>query len=115
MIFLHHRLVDIDTRAIHNDAFVVSFYPNLPAADAKSKAKDLTDYLRGQGLKKANPYEWPTKDGPVWVAAVYFDGAAEKEATRNRLRALPADVPDAVFASLRKDGGQDWPKWWAIR
>lgn len=49
------------------------------------------------------------------MAAVYFDGLAEQQATSRLLRALPEDVPDAAFASLRKEGGKDWPKWYPVR
>jgi len=107
-------VIDIDSKPIYNWAFVVSCYPTLPAAEAKAKVKELCDYLRAKGLKNAKPYEFPAKQGPLWVAAVYFDGPDQEKATNLALHALPEDVPDAAFVSLRKSG-EGWPLAQQIR
>lgn len=105
---------EVETRPLASQAFIVSAYPRLPADDAKARAKALADYLRGKQLAKARPYEYPAKDGPLWVVAVYHDGEAEESATRERLRLLPDDVPDATFVQLRKSEA-GWPTTWPIR
>ena len=51
---------------------------------------------------------------PLWVAAVYFDGPDQEKATNLALHALPEDVPDAAFVSLRKSG-EGWPLAQQIR
>jgi hypothetical protein len=107
-------VIEFDASPINNEAFIVSYYRGLPAAEAKTKAKELCDYLRTQDLKKARPYEWQTKDGPLWVAAVYFDGPDQEKMTSTLLRGLPADVPDATFVSLR-NSSEGWPRAWKIR
>src|SRR5688572_22427332 len=44
-------MIDVDARPLANDAFVVSIYEKMAAADAKAKAKDLSDYLRAKGIE----------------------------------------------------------------
>lgn len=95
-----------DTRPLASQAFVVAAY-EMEASEAKSRAKTLAGWLRGQNLLKARPFEFPGKNGPVWIVAVYYDGEAEQTATRERLKLLPEEVPDDVFVSLRKD--TKWP------
>jgi len=98
-------MAESDVRPLANQAFVVAAY-EMDAAEAKARAKSLGAWLRGQNLAKARPFEFPSERGPVWVVAVYYDGEAEQAETKDRLAALPADVPDEVFVRLRKD-----PKW----
>jgi hypothetical protein len=99
---------EMDTSALASQAFIVSAYPGIEPATARQHARHLSDYLRGQQLAKARPYEYPSQNGPLWVVAVYFDGDAEQAATREKLRLLPLDVPDATFCQLRKPEA-DWP------
>ena len=105
---------EVDTKVLASRAFIVSAYPGLESAEAKGKARALSDFLRGQKLLKARPYEYATQKGPVWVVAVYFDGDAEQAATRERLLQLPPEVPDEMFLQLRKTEA-DWPKAMDIR
>lgn len=105
---------EIETSALSNQAFIVSVYPGLDAATARQRARHLCEYLRSQQLAKARPYEYPGQNGPLWVVAVYFDGDLEQDATRDKLRLLPADVPDATFVQLRKTEA-DWPTAWPIQ
>ncbi len=105
---------EVDARKLSRAAFIVSAYPTLPPAEAKAKAKALSDHLRGMQLDKARPCEYAAKDGPLWVVAVYYDGDSEFAATRDKLRLLPADVPDATFVQLRNTEAE-WPKAWPIR
>lgn len=105
---------EIETRPLASQAFIVSAYPGLAADDAKVRAKALADYLRSRQILRARPYEYPAKEGPLWVVAVYHDGEAEEAATRERLRQLPEDVPDATFVHLRKSEA-GWPTTWPIR
>lgn len=104
---------EFDARPIHQKAFIVGAYPKLAPADAKAAAKQLADWLVDQKLDKARPFEYPAKDGPLWVVAVYFEGDAELIATRNRLLAL-TDVPDASFVHLRNTEAE-WPKSWTVQ
>ncbi|MEO6594406.1 MAG: hypothetical protein ABIP94_06610 [Planctomycetota bacterium] len=105
---------EFDANPLSNDLFIVSVYPNTEPEAAKAKAKALSDYLRSKQLAKARPYEYATKNGPLWVVAVYYDGEPERLATRDRLVALPDDVPDATFVHLRNTEAE-WPKPWVIR
>jgi hypothetical protein len=105
---------EIDAAPLASQAFIVSVYPGLEPAVAQQRARQLSDYLRGRQLAKARPYEYPSQQGPLWVVAVYFDGDSERAATRDKLRLLPAEVPDATFVELRKTE-PDWPTAWPIR
>ena len=106
---------ETDTRRLTGRAFVVAAYANMPAADAKGKAKALSDWLRAEGgLPTARPYEFPAEAGPLWVVAVYFDGDTDKAAKRADLHKLPENVPDPVFCQLRK-GTPGWPEDYSIR
>lgn len=105
---------ETDAGPLAPQAFIVSVYPNLPAAEARQRASALADWLREQDLKRARPYEWPTANGPLWVVAVYFDGDTDQAATAERLHALPAEVPDATFVQLRKSEA-GWPNVYPIR
>lgn len=105
---------EIDTTALASQAFIVSAYQGVEPAVARQQAKHLSEYLRSQDLRKARPYEYPSQNGPLWVVAVYFDGDAEQEAIRTKLKLLPAEVPDAVFCQLRKSD-PDWPMAWPIQ
>lgn len=93
---------EIETRPMAGEAFIVSAYPGELAADAKVLAHSLSQYLQTQGLAKVRPYPWPQVNGTLWVVAVYFDGEAEAEKTRQLLDGLPADVPDEMFCNIRK-------------
>lgn len=105
---------EIDAAPLANEAFIVSAYPGLPAPEAQQRAKELAEWLRGQELRRARPFEYQAQSGPLWVVAVYFDGEAEKAATAERLRGLPQEVPDTMFAHFRKSDS-DWPKPLTIR
>ncbi len=105
---------EIETSALTSQAFIVSVYPGVEASVARQRARHLSDYLRGQQLPKARPYEFPSQNGPLWVVAVYFDGDDEQAATRHKLTLLPADVPDATFAELRKTE-PGWPTAYPIQ
>jgi hypothetical protein len=105
---------EIDASPMASQAFIVSVYPGLEPAVARQRARHLSDYLRGQGLQRARPYEYPSQNGPLWVVAVYFDGDADQAATRDKLVLLPPDVPDATFAELRKTEA-GWPTAWPIQ
>ena len=107
-------LTEADTPRLSAEAFIVSAYPNLDVSAAKEGAKALSDYLRERKIGKARPYWWVDGPKPLWVVAVYFDGPTEREATRNLLQALPADVPDEAFVHLRNTE-VEWPKAWPIR
>jgi hypothetical protein len=108
-------LID-DTTPLGSQAFIVSAYPDLDPTAARGQAKALSEWLRGQQpLLKARPYEYTTKDGPLWVVAVYYDGENEQAETRKRLRGLPEDVPDWMFVAQRKKDSEDWPLSKAIR
>lgn len=107
---------EFETEALANEAFIVAAYPDDPAPAAKQHAVNLTKYLRGKGLEKTLPYLWPQgNNGPVWVVAVYFDGEAEATATRAKLEALPAEVPDQVFVHVRNVSKTEWPSRYVIR
>lgn len=105
---------EVDALPMAPQAFVVSAYPGLVEDDARARAAALARYLQAQGLPKSRPYCYPARDGAVWVVAVYFDGEVEQAATRDRLRALPADVPDETFVMLR-NRDEHWPQWRDIR
>lgn len=93
-------------------------YLNVPAAEGSAKARALAEFLQTQRLEKARPYLYATPKGPVWVVAVYYDGDAELRATCDRLRALPADVPDAQFVALRQaqeSSAGGWPKSYDVQ
>ena len=107
-------LSEADTARLSAEAFIVSAYPNHDATAAKESAKTLSDYLRERKIGKARPLEWSAGPKPLWVVAVYFDGPAEREATKNLLMGLPQDVPDEYFVHLRNTE-VEWPKAWPIR
>jgi hypothetical protein len=115
---------EFDARPLpgHKHCFIVSAYPKMPADEAKAKAKACADYLVGQGLAKARPYEVAAEAGALWVVAVYYDGDQELIATRNHLQSLPQDVPDAWLAQFRATAQQnpddpklEWPRAWVIQ
>lgn len=106
-------LGEFDARPLHKYAFIVAVYPGMAVADAKGAAKTLADWLVAAKLEKTRPYEFPAKDGPLWVVAVYYEGEAEMIATRDRLRAL-RDVPDTSFVHLQNTEAE-WPKAWAVQ
>jgi len=105
---------EFDATPLARQAFLVALYPNAAEADAKAIAKRFSDWLVGQGVKKARPYQAKLATGPTWSVAVYFDGEAEQTATRNLLQRLPAEVPDAGFVELRNTI-QGWPKAYTVR
>lgn len=105
---------EIETRPMAGEAFIVSAYPRVPAAEAKVLAQSLSKYLKTQGLAKVRPYPWLQDNGTLWVVAVYFDGEAEAEKTRQLLAGLPADVPDEMFCSIRKADSKT-PAGWPSR
>ncbi|MFY9343145.1 MAG: hypothetical protein WAT39_11680 [Planctomycetota bacterium] len=108
---------EIDARPLEKKAFIVAAYPGVANADGKAAAKTLAEWLVGQKLEKARPYEYPGADGAFWVVAVYFNGDTELVATRDRLLAL-GEVPDASFAYYRESQrkkGEEWPLAWAVQ
>ncbi|MBX3461749.1 MAG: hypothetical protein KF830_01145 [Planctomycetes bacterium] len=105
---------EIEAAPLASHAFIVSVYPGLDAGSAQQRALQLSQYLRAQKLLKARPFEYASQQGPLWVVAVYFDGDAERAATRDKLLQLPADVPDTTFVELRKTE-PDWPTAYPIR
>jgi hypothetical protein len=109
--FIH----EVDVQPLAANAFIVSAYAGLEPADARARATKLANYLRGQELVKARPYEFPSQVGPLWVVAVYYDGRPEQDETARRLKALPEAVPDDIFRQLRKTEGEQWPKSFPIR
>lgn len=93
-------------------------YVNVPAAEAKAKAKALAEHLQGAGLAKARSHLYPTAQGQFWVVAVYYDGESEMRATCDRMRKLPADVPDPHFVELRRmqeSSEKGWPRSYDVR
>jgi hypothetical protein len=106
--------LDFDTTPLTREGFVVAAYPGQEAGNAKSRAKQLAEWLRQQGFAKAKPYEYPTKEGGLWTVFVYYEGEAEAAATQDRLIALPVEVPDAAFVQLRKTENP-WPTPCRIR
>jgi hypothetical protein len=105
---------EFDATPLTRQAFLVGFYPGRPEAEAKAKAKGLSDWLNTRKILRSRPYLWPTKAGATWGVAVYYDGAADETATRNLLLGLPAEVPDSSFTELRNTV-QGWPKTYEIR
>lgn len=105
---------DEDVGPLAPQAFIVSVYPDATPAEGRQRAQALADWLRDHDLKRARPYEWSTPNGRLWVVAVYFDGDTDQAATAERLQALPADVPDAMFVHLRNSEG-GWPNVYPIR
>lgn len=103
---------EVITEPMAPEAFIVSAYKGVPAAEAKARAQSLAKYLQGKGLTKTRPYPWPLDGASLWVVAVYFDGAAEAQKTLTLLQALPDDVPDEMFVRIReKDSATEagWP------
>jgi hypothetical protein len=103
-----------EVRPLSSQAFVVSIYQGVPRAEARQRAKALSDLLVERDLQKARPYEWPTANGPMWVCAVYFDGETEKSVTRQKLQLLADNPPDPVFQQLRKTT-PGWPEDYPIQ
>ena len=90
---------------------VAAFDPSEPSSDAQAMngARDFAKYLRGQGLAKSRPRQWPNG---VWATVVYYEGDAERDGTRDQLLNLPADVPCPEFYLYRSES--DWPSGIAI-
>lgn len=109
---------ELDSKPLAPNCFVVAIYPNIPEADAKAQAKALAEFLRSRNLAKSRPYHFHFESGSMWGVSVYYDGDAEMRATRDALRRLPDDVPDATFVAWRSSSGKEgkeWPKTWAVR
>lgn len=105
---------EIKTKPLAPEAFIVSAYPGVQSAEAKVEAHALCKYLKQKGLTKVRPYPWPMDGGSLWVVAVYFDGEAEAQKTRQLLLELPADVPDRMFCTIR-DRDSATPDGWPGR
>lgn len=103
----------VDTTVLTGQALIVSYYPGLPADEAKARAKALSDWLRSQGLERTRPYEHTSKGQKVWFVQVYYDGDSERQAIIDRVAKLQ-DVPDANFVQLRNQGDR-WPRPWSLR
>jgi hypothetical protein len=65
--------------------------------------------LATNGLEKARAYEHRSAKGDFWLTVVYYANETEERATRQKLQALPEDVPDASFVYLRKSEAE-WPR-----
>lgn len=104
---------EFDAQPLSRTAFLVAIYPDFAEAEAKARAKALSEWLAGQGLAKARPYRAKGKAGPVWSVAVYYDGETEQKKTRELLIQVPEAVPDTSFDFLRKTEAQ-WPSAWDI-
>jgi hypothetical protein len=102
---------EVATKALAAEAFIVSAYPGVAAAEAKELAQSLSKYLTSKGLAKVRPYPWPQADGTLWVVAVYFDGEAEASKTKLALEELPMDVPDQMFCTIRKTDAKSPTGW----
>lgn len=102
---------EIATKPLAAEAFIVSAYPGVAAAEAKDRADSLSKYLKSKGLAKVRPYPWPQANGTLWVVAVYFDGETEAGKTKVALEGLPADVPDQMFCSIRKTDAKSPAGW----
>lgn len=110
--FIH----DVDTTPMGDEAFVVTAYrvtEDVPDAVARQRTVDLAKYLQSKGLEKARPYMWTKGGEPVWITAVYFDGEADLQWTREMLLNMPDDVPDPLFCDLRIQDSR-WPSVWTI-
>jgi hypothetical protein len=109
-------VLEIDDKPMSRQAFIVSFYPGLAAADARGRAQAFSRWLQQQGLAKAKPYEFPGDKGKVWTVLVYYENEIEQRATRDRLVMLPDDVPDPSFLRLRAEiPKEEWPNTVPIR
>ncbi|MFT4839636.1 MAG: hypothetical protein ACI8UD_000104 [Planctomycetota bacterium] len=102
---------EVATRPLAAEAFIVSVYPGVAAAEAKELAQSLSKYLTSKGLAKVRPYPWPQANGTLWVVAVYFDGEAEASKTKLALEELPMDVPDEMFCTIRKTDAKSPTGW----
>ena len=103
---------EVDTAKLADDGFVVSVYEvteRRTEAEARQSAADLAKYLRGSGLEKSRPLKY---NGQIWATVVYYEGASERDRTRDLLLNMPEDVPCAEFCHWRKDS--DWPHSAAI-
>lgn len=107
-------VIAADTEPLASHAFFVAAYQDVPADEAKTRAVELSRWLRDAGLAKARPYEYPTAAGRLWVVVVYYDGDTEYAETEARLRALPQEVPDPIFVGLRNHES-GWPNAFPIR
>lgn len=102
---------EVATKPLAAEAFIVSAYPGVAAAEAKELAQSLSKYLTSKGLAKVRPYPWPQANGTLWVVAVYFDGEAEAGKTKLALEELPMDVPDQMFCTIRKTDAKSLAGW----
>lgn len=102
---------EVATKPLAAEAFIVSAYPGVAAAEAKELAQSLSKYLASKGLAKVRPYPWPQANGTLWVVAVYFDGEAEASKTKLALEELPMDVPDEMFCTIRKTDAKSPTGW----
>lgn len=107
-------LNEIETQPLSSQAFIVSSYQGVPDTEAKTRAQDLSNYLREQGLASARPYPWPQDQGVLWLVAVYFDGEQDAAQKTQVLQRLPAEVPDKMFVHWRKTESV-WPMRWQIQ
>jgi hypothetical protein len=109
--------IDADEMPCNRQFLMAAAYIGLSSTQAHGSAKALAEYLRGKGLQKAKPYLFATAKGPVWVVAVYYEGKTEEQKTTQLMRALPADVPDEAFLSLRRHqeaSENGWPQSYPV-
>lgn len=103
---------ELDTRQLSSDALLVAAYEGLAAEDAKLRVKALVEYLRARGFLRAQAFEYRTDKGGLWTVLVYCMGPQDRELQRERLRQLPAEVPDETVVRLRdsqRADGKSWP------
>jgi hypothetical protein len=103
---------ELDTRQLSGDALLVAAYEGVAVEDAKLRAKALVDYLRARGFLRAQAFEYRTDKGGLWTVLVYCMGPQDREHQRERLRQLPAEVPDESVVRLRdsqRADGKSWP------
>lgn len=103
-----------DTKKLSNNAFFVAAYTNESDDVAREQASVLAGWLSGHGIDKARPYQAQTPRGLTWFVVVYYSGDSDQEATRNKLLALPDDVPDTNFQYFKKVE-TNWPPAYPIR
>lgn len=103
---------ELDTKPLSSDALLVAAYEGVAAEDARMRAKALVEYLAARGFPRARAYEFRSDTGSLWTVLVYCIGPQDRELQRERLRQLPAEVPDDSVVRLRdsqRADGKSWP------